>query len=325
MIPSAGANKRSSEHTRGTNCTILAVAESPESALASGGDFVGAAGDLPPRTCRFPANARGNPRTGQVHAHRNPNCNAQLATTSALRDQLVLKHLPLVKVIAVHLYQGLPGHVDLEEMVQAGILGLFDAASKYDYEQQVVFPTYAKHRIKGAILDSLRQLDWASRDMRRLHKQVEAATSELTAKLKRDPIETEVAEKLGVDLKYLRTRMLALRNGGPVSALARREPPVDFPDTPEGQPDWICARAEVRRALSKAVQSLPERYQKVVLLYYNHEMTMKEIGSALAIQESRVSQIHKSALAKMATVLETLGITSASQCVFSTNAHASTH
>src|SRR6516164_10981210 len=93
------------------------------------------------------------------------------------RDEVILEHLPLVKAIAVRVHENLPVHVDLDDLVHAGILGLFDAANKYNPEKQVVFSSYAKHRIKGAILDSLRQLDWASRDIRRRYRQVEAVTS----------------------------------------------------------------------------------------------------------------------------------------------------
>ena len=104
---------------------------------------------------------------------------AAQAAKLARRDRVVLEHVPLVKAIAVRVHENLPVHVDLDDLVHAGILGLFDAASKFNPEKQVVFSSYAKHRIKGAILDSLRQLDWASRDMRRRHKQVEAATRDL--------------------------------------------------------------------------------------------------------------------------------------------------
>ncbi len=136
------------------------------------------------------------------------------AARMARRDRVVLEHLPLVKAIAVRVHENLPVHVDLDDLVHAGILGLFDAANKFNPEKQVVFSSYAKHRIKGAILDSLRQLDWASRDMRRRHKQVEAATRDLAATLQRAPTEAEVAEKLGMDVERWRTMMLDLRNVG---------------------------------------------------------------------------------------------------------------
>ena len=240
---------------------------------------------------------------------------AQQATRLARRDRVVLEHLPLVKAIAIRVHENLPVHVDLDDLVHAGILGLFDAASKFNPEKQVVFSSYAKHRIKGAILDSLRQLDWASRDMRRRHKQVEVATQALASTLQRAPTEAEVAEKLGMDMDRWRTMMLDLRNGGLISASTRAKenddlPAPDFPAKPEDQPEAICAREQLRSVLGEAMKTLPERYHKVVLLYYTNEMTMKEIGGVLGINESRVSQIHKSALEKMAVVLEASGITS---------------
>ena len=232
-----------------------------------------------------------------------------------LRDRVVLEHLPLVKAIAVRVHENLPVHVDMDDLVHAGILGLFDAASKYNPDKQVAFSSYAKHRIKGAILDSLRQLDWASRDMRRRHKQVEAATRELASELKRNPTEQEIAAKLGIDQERWRSMMLDLRNVGLVSASTRSNdsedlPAPDFPSKPETQPDSICAREQLRSVLGIAMQTLPERYQKVVSLYYTREMTMEEIGTILGINESRVSQIHKAALEKMAVVLESNGINS---------------
>lgn len=240
---------------------------------------------------------------------------AQQSAKMALRDRVVLEHLPLVKAIAIRVHENLPVHVDVDDLVHAGILGLFDAASKYNPDKQVAFSSYAKHRIKGAILDSLRQLDWASRDMRRRHKQVEAATRELAATLQRNPTELEVAQKLGIDPERWRSMMLDLRNVGLVSASTRSNenddlPAPDFPCKPETHPDSICAHQQLRGVLSVAMKTLPERYQKVVSLYYTGEMTMKEIGGILGINESRVSQIHKAALEKMQVVLQTSGITS---------------
>src|SRR5437764_8831643 len=159
------------------------------------------------------------------------------AAKIAARDRIVIEHLPLVKAIAVRVHENLPVHVDLDDLVHAGVLGLFDAATKYNPDKQVAFSSYAKHRIKGAILDSLRQLDWASRDLRRRHKQVEAATRELASCLQRTPTEAEVAEKLGVDVDRWRQMMLDLRNVGLISASSRATdqedlPAPDFPSKP---------------------------------------------------------------------------------------------
>jgi RNA polymerase sigma factor for flagellar operon FliA len=256
--------------------------------------------------------------TSRHAAQTNPAAAKATAQAAKLarRDRVVLEHVPLVKAIAVRVHENLPVHVDLDDLVHAGILGLFDAASKFNPDKQVVFSSYAKHRIKGAILDSLRQLDWASRDMRRRHKQVEAATRDLAAELQRNPTEQEVAQKLGMDAERWRTMMIDLRNVGLISASTRGNegddlPAPDFPSKPETHPDSICAREQLRSVLGVAMKTLPERYQKVVLLYYTNEMTMKEIGGILGINESRVSQIHKSALEKMQVALEANGITSA--------------
>jgi RNA polymerase sigma factor for flagellar operon FliA len=237
------------------------------------------------------------------------------ASKMARRDRIVLEHLPLVKAIAVRVHENLPVHVDLDDLVHAGVLGLFDAASKFNPEKQVAFSSYAKHRIKGAILDSLRQLDWASRDLRRRHKQVEAATRELASTLQRTPTEAEIAQKLGVDVERWRQMMVDLRSVGLISASSRTAehddlPAPDFPSKPETQPDNMCSREQMRSVLGVAMKTLPERYQKVVFLYYTNEMTMKEIGGILGINESRVSQIHKSALEKMQVVLQANGIDS---------------
>jgi RNA polymerase sigma factor for flagellar operon FliA len=212
-------------------------------------------------------------------------------------------------------HENLPVHVDLDDLIHAGVIGLFDAASKYDGDKNVAFSAYAKHRIKGAILDSLRQLDWASRDLRRRHKQLEAVTRELSMVLQRAPTEAEIAGKLGIEIDRWRQMMIEMRNVGLVSASARGSdnedlPAPDFPTNPNTHPDNMCAREEMKTVLGIAMKALPERYKKVVVMYYTREMTMKQIGGMLGINESRVSQIHKSALEKMHVVLQSSGIAS---------------
>jgi RNA polymerase sigma factor for flagellar operon FliA len=234
---------------------------------------------------------------------------------SQMRDQVILEHLPLVRAIAVRVHENLPVHVDIDDLVHAGILGLFDATNKFNPRKQVAFSSYAKHRIKGAILDSLRQLDWASRDLRRRHKQIEAATRDLAVVLQRNPTQAEVAERMGVGDERWRRMMMELRNVGLVSASTRAqdhdEPTTpDFPALEQTQPDNMCAREQMRVHIRLALKTLPERYRQVVQLYYTNEMTMREIGDLMGINESRVSQIHKSALQKMAVALQAEGIES---------------
>lgn len=239
-----------------------------------------------------------------------------LAISSARRDELVLKYLPLVRAIAIRVYENLPVHVDVDDLVHAGVMGLFDAATKYDAEKQVSFQGYAKHRIKGAILDSLRDLDWASRDLRKRHKQFEAVTRELTAALQRAPTETEIADKMGMDVARWRQVAIELRMVGLLSASTRaneseNDAAPEYPATDQLNPDVLTGKRELRAVLSTAMRTLPERYQAVIGLYYLAGKTMREIGDRLGINESRVSQIHKAALDKMGVSLQAAGITSA--------------
>jgi RNA polymerase sigma factor for flagellar operon FliA len=232
-----------------------------------------------------------------------------------VRDRIVLEHLPLVKAIAIRVHESLPVHVDLDDLIHAGVLGLFDSVTKYDATKNVAFHAYAKHRIKGAILDSLRQMDWASRDLRKRQKQVDAVTQDLSLKLGRTPDENEMAGQMGVSVVRWRQMQLQLRTVGLVAANPTNDPERDltqeYPAAPAFQPDRICEQRQLQSTLARAMSCLPERYQKVVFLYYTNEMTMKEIGDLIGVNESRVSQIHKTALKKMAVALQSEGIHSA--------------
>lgn len=228
-----------------------------------------------------------------------------------VRDKIVLEHLPLVKAIAIRVHENLPVHVDVDDLVHAGVLGLFDAVDKYDPNKKVQFHSYAKHRIKGAILDSLRQMDWASRDLRRRQKQIDTVTRELALKLGRTPSDGEVAEEMGVDLARWNRILMELRSLGTVSASGgdeERDHLQEFAANRELAPDRMCAQEQLRSTLARAIGTLPERYQRVVWLYYSNDMTMKEIGEVMGVNESRVSQIHKNALQKMAVALQSEGI-----------------
>lgn len=234
--------------------------------------------------------------------------------TLETRNEIVLEHLPLVRAIAFRVYESLPVRVDLDDLVHAGVLGLVDAVTKYDSDKNVAFQSYAKHRIKGAILDSLRQLDWASRDLRQRQKRVEALTRDLTAKLGRNPNESEMAQAMGVSLERWRHMASEMRTMGLVRVGSSADPDDHAPELaarPDSRPDRICERRELQSTLARAIEKLPARYQKVVFLYYTNDMTMKEIGEAIGVNESRVSQIHKTALKKMATALQGEGIRSA--------------
>jgi RNA polymerase sigma factor for flagellar operon FliA len=248
-------------------------------------------------------------KTKSVDAKRNPTPNLQR------RDALILEHTGLVPAIAAHIQKSLPVHIELDDLVHAGNMGLFDAAMKYRDDKEVAFRTYAKHRIRGAILDSLRQQDWASRDLRKRYRQVEQLRQELTERLKRQPVESEMAEEMGLSIRRWQALMVDFRSLGVAACqLQSSEREGSFiPEAsaaPASSPDKVFAREELRRKLLVAMETLPERYRQVVQLYYERDLTMKEIGATLGVNESRVSQIHKAALEKMQLVLKDSGIAS---------------
>jgi RNA polymerase sigma factor for flagellar operon FliA len=250
----------------------------------------------------------------RTNLHSAPGGSEQKAENTD-RDQLLLEHLPLVKAIACSLSQRLPAYVEMDDLIQAGILGLFAAAERYDAKKAVPFQLYAKHRIRGAILDSLRALDSTSRDMRRHQKRADAAAQELAGVLGRSPTEGEISEKLGMSLDRWRKLNLNVVRFESLSTFSRSndfEGPRtrDFPCSVDSYPDAALIREELQAKLAEAVKTLPERYQFVVSMYFEEGMTMKEIGKTMGINESRVSQIRTRALKKIAAVLQQFGITS---------------
>lgn len=236
---------------------------------------------------------------------------------TAERDQLVVEHLTLVTAIAAHIQKSVPVHLELDDLIHAGMMGLFDAATKYCPDKKVAFPAYAKHRIRGAILDSLRQMDWASRDLRKRYRQMDVVTREFRIKFQRDPSDSELASAMGLDSRRWQMLMVDFRNLGLAATQARMDrdepnPALETPCSSSNCPDRVFAQSELRDKLLSAIGTLPQRYQQVVRLYYERDLTMKEIGGILGVNESRVSQIHKSALARMQTALDRNGIHSVS-------------
>jgi RNA polymerase sigma factor for flagellar operon FliA len=230
-----------------------------------------------------------------------------------VRDELILKHLALVRAIANRVRENLPVQIELDDLVHAGILGLFDAVDKYDPRKKVVFHLYAKHRIRGAILDSLRQLDWASRDLRKRYKSIETATQRLAQSLGRQPTEAEVAQSMGVTEERFRKQAQELFTAGLASGQPHRVEKPDhssFAETSQStdqRPDELFSNHQLRGVLNRAIETLPPRYQRVIQLYYDQERTMKQIGNELGVNESRVSQIHKTALEKLGSALRADG------------------
>ena len=224
------------------------------------------------------------------------------ADAPATADALIVEHLPTVRYIARKIHEGLPQHVDLEELVSAGILGLIDAAAKFKQDKNAQFKTYAQFRIRGAIMDSLRSLDWSPRELRRKGRMAEEAIRSATQRLGRVPSEVEVAAEMGVSLQNYQKLLSDLKSLEIGSLNAERsedssEEELAYVAAPgDEDPLFQCLQAEMKQHLMDAIDALPERERMVLTLYYYEELSMKEIADLLGVVESRISQIRSSAV-----------------------------
>jgi RNA polymerase sigma factor FliA len=231
------------------------------------------------------------------------------------RDQLILKELPQVYYIARRIFERLPQHVVFEDLVHAGVVGLIEAVRSYDVSKSVPFNAFAKFRIRGAILDSLRELDWGSRPLRRKGRRMEEAIATLSAKLGRQPEEDEIAAEMGVSIEKLHE--IALRLDGltlvsqQVNSVFDRSGTQDLIESApshDENPYDLCLRTEIKERLAEAIGTLSEKEQLVISLYYREELTMKEIAKVVQLGESRVSQIHAIALPKLRAALQKVAL-----------------
>ncbi len=218
------------------------------------------------------------------------------------QERILLEHLPVVRFLARRIHERLPQHVDIEDLVSAGVVGLMDAFAKFDPDKKVQFRSYAQFRIRGAILDSLRTLDWSPRELRRKGRAVEESIRVLTARMGRPPHEGEVAQEMDLSLDEYQ-QLLGDLKGLEIGTLhmernedSGEEELAYVPGNPEEDPLFCCLRGELEDRLADAIQHLPDRERLVMTLYYFEEMTMREIGLALGVVESRVSQVHASAV-----------------------------
>jgi RNA polymerase sigma factor for flagellar operon FliA len=237
---------------------------------------------------------------------------APLSVLSAEQERVLLEHLPIVRFLARRIHERLPQHVDIEDLVSAGVVGLMDAFSKFDPGKKVQFRSYAQFRIRGAILDSLRTLDWSPRELRRKGRAVEEAIRVLTARMGHAPDEAEVAVQMGLELGAYQ-QLLGDLKGLEIGTLhvernedSGEEELAYIPSRPEDDPLFCCLRGELEERLANAIQNLPDRERLVMSLYYYEEMTMHEIGLALGVVESRVSQVHASAVVHLRSALKDL-------------------
>ena len=222
------------------------------------------------------------------------------------RDALIESHLPQVKFMALRLAARLPPWVELNDLIGAGVLGLLDAVDKYDSTKGVMFKTYAEMRVRGAILDSLRDLDWAPRSMRRRAREVEAAYSQVE-RTNGSASEEDVAAELKLSLAEFQHLLQDLR-GLTITGLDDAEDEYtgaahQLPADPSPTPLAMYESAETRQHLTGAIDRLSERERQVVAFYYVEELTMKEIGAVLGVTESRVSQVHTQAVVRLRTAL----------------------
>jgi RNA polymerase sigma factor for flagellar operon FliA len=221
---------------------------------------------------------------------------------TAEQEKLMIEHLPIVRFIARRIHERLPQHVPIEDLYSAGVVGLLDAFGKFDPSKQVQFRSYAQFRIRGAILDNLRTLDWSPRELRRKGRAIEQAIQTLTAQFGRSPNDLEIAGQMHIDLATYQ-QLLGELKGLEIGTLhsersedSGEEELVYLPNRPEDDPLFRFLQSEMRERLIEAISDLPERERLVMTLYYYEEATMKEIGIILGVVESRISQIHASAV-----------------------------
>ena len=225
-------------------------------------------------------------------------------------QQIVLEQMPQVKYIARRIHEHLPKHVPFEDLMQAGMVGLIDALNKFDSDKNVKFASYAKFRIRGAILDSLRELDWSPRDLRRKSRQIDLVMQKLQMELGRTASEPELAKAMGltlVEFHALTNEIRGLDVGSLQCDLSDDGQEADLaqnlPGPEDEDPLTLCVQGEQRERLERAITKLPEREQQVLMLYYQRELTMREVGELMGVGESRVSQIHSLAVQHLRAVM----------------------
>jgi RNA polymerase sigma factor FliA len=225
--------------------------------------------------------------------------------THAQRDALIQETLPLIKHIAHRVAIRLPSNVEIRDLINAGVLGLMDAIEKFEPERNVKFKTYAEVRIRGAILDSLRDLDWAPRSLRKKSKDLERMYADLSQKLGRPATDEEVSEAMGENIEDFHALVDQL-HGLTIGSFENLSDSEDsenyinyYPDDGSNDPYVKFESNELTRLLAEAIEELPEKERLVLSLYYFEEFTMKEIGALLGVNESRVSQLHTKATLRL--------------------------
>ncbi|MDY7027890.1 MAG: RNA polymerase sigma factor WhiG [Spirochaetota bacterium] len=229
-----------------------------------------------------------------------------------IRDIFVKQYAPLVKYVAGKVAVGMPHNVDFDDLVGFGVFGLIDAINKFDPNKHVKFKTYAVTRIRGAIFDELRSIDWVPRSVRQKSREIEETIHNLEASLGRSATDSEIARELGMDenefqktmMKISGTSILSLNDVWCTSDENDRISIVDSIESPRSlNPDNIVEKEEIKRVIVQAINELPEKEKKVLVLYYYEDLTLKEIGKVLEVTESRISQLHTKAILRLRSKL----------------------
>lgn len=233
----------------------------------------------------------------------------------SIRDAIVKQYAPLVKYVAGKVSVGMPQSVDFDDLVGFGVFGLFDAIEKFDPDKHVKFKTYAVTRIRGAIFDELRSIDWVPRSVRQKTREIDETVQHLEARLGRSATDDEVAGEMGMSLeqynqmmlKVSGTSMLSLNDVWYTGEDNDKISIVESIEAPNSlRPDAIAEKDEMRRVIVEAINDLPEKEKKVLVLYYYEDLTLKEIGKVLDVTESRISQLHTKAISRLRSKLTNL-------------------
>ena len=239
----------------------------------------------------------------------------EIEITTENREEVIIRYSPMIKYVANRIAMRLPPHIEVDDLISVGVLGLMDAITKYDSSRGAKFKTYAEFRVRGAILDELRSLDWVPRSIRQKASAVEKVVRSLESKLRRLPEDEEVAKEMDMSLdQFYRTLdetksvpVFSLEDLGIAKESGEQQSLLDcIAGKADADPQTQIRLIELKEIIAKAIDNLPEKERLMVSLYYYEELTMKEIGAVLDITESRVSQIHSKAVLHLRTKLKAI-------------------
>jgi RNA polymerase sigma factor for flagellar operon FliA len=229
-----------------------------------------------------------------------------------IREHFVNQYAPLVKYVAGKIAIGMPQNVDFDDLVGYGVFGLLDAIEKFDPDKDIKFKTYAVTRIRGAIFDELRSIDWVPRSVRQKSKELERIIGRLETRLGRSASDDEIAQELGINVKELHSLILKI-SGASILSLSDvwyvgdesdKVSVMESIESPKSlNPDTIVEREEIKNIIVQAISELPDKEKKVLILYYYEDLTLKEIGEVLQVTESRISQLHTKAILRLRSKL----------------------